>query len=200
MGESRRAEREEIAALRVGLELGLTHIDTAEMYGDGGAERVVAQAIKGHPRESLFVVSKVLPSNASYAGTIKACEQSLARLGTDHLDVYLLHWWSGQHPIADTMRAMQTLVTRGLTRFVGVSNFAVDEMEQAQAALGDTRLACNQVLYHLAIARSSGISCRIASGSGRRSSATRRWPAAGSCASRSSRSPGGTAARPGRWR
>jgi diketogulonate reductase-like aldo/keto reductase len=149
MGESRRTEREEIAALRVGLELGLTHIDTAEMYGDGGAERVVAQAIKGHARESLFLVSKVLPSNASYAGTIKACEQSLARLGTDHLDVYLLHWWSGQHPIADTMRAMQTLVTRGLTRFVGVSNFAVDEMEQAQAALGDTRLACNQVLYHL---------------------------------------------------
>jgi diketogulonate reductase-like aldo/keto reductase len=92
MGESRRAERDEIAALRVGLELGLTHVDTAEMYGDGGAERVVAQAIKGYPRESLFVVSKVLPSNASYAGTIKACEQSLERLGTDYLDVYLLHW------------------------------------------------------------------------------------------------------------
>ena len=149
MGESRRAEREEVAALRVGLELGLTHIDTAEMYGDGGAERVVAQAIEGHPRDSLFIVSKVLPSNASYAGTIKACEQSLARLGTDHLDVYLLHWWSGQHPIADTMRAMQTLVSRGLTRFVGVSNFDVGEMERAQAALGATRLACNQVLYHL---------------------------------------------------
>ncbi|MGH7303917.1 MAG: aldo/keto reductase [Candidatus Rokuibacteriota bacterium] len=149
MGESRRAEREEIAALRVGLELGLTHLDTAEMYGDGGAERVVAQAIEGHPRESLFIVSKVLPSNASYAGTIKACEQSLARLGTDHLDIYLLHWWSGQHPIADTMRAMQTLLTRGLTRFVGVSNFDVGQMRQAQAALGDTRLACNQVLYHL---------------------------------------------------
>jgi diketogulonate reductase-like aldo/keto reductase len=149
MGESRRAERDEIAALRVGLELGLTHVDTAEMYGDGGAERVLAQAIKGYPRESLFVVSKVLPSNASYSGTIKACEQSLERLGTDYLDVYLLHWWSGQHPIADTMRAMATLVKRGLTRFVGVSNFDVDEMKQAQAALGSARLACNQVLYHL---------------------------------------------------
>jgi diketogulonate reductase-like aldo/keto reductase len=149
MGESRRAEREEIAALRVGLELGLTHIDTAEMYGDGGAERVVAQAIKDHPRDSLFIVSKVLPSNASYAGTLAACEQSLARLGIDHLDVYLLHWWSGQHPIADTMRAMATLIQRGLTRFVGVSNFDVDEMQKAQAALGATRLACNQVLYHL---------------------------------------------------
>ena len=149
MGESRRAEREEVAALRAGLELGLTHIDTAEMYGDGGAERVVAQAIKGHSRDALFIVSKVLPSNASESGTVKACEQSLTRLGTDHLDVYLLHWWSGQHPIADTMRAMETLVKRELTRFVGVSNFDVDEMKQAQAALGQTRLACNQVLYHL---------------------------------------------------
>ena len=149
MGESRRVQREEIAALRVGLELGLTHIDTAEMYGDGGAERVVAQAIKGHPREALFLVSKVLPSNASYTGTIAACERSLERLGTDYLDVYLLHWWSGQHPIADTMRAMATLVKRGLTRFVGVSNFDVDEMKQAQAALPGMRLACNQVLYHL---------------------------------------------------
>ena len=149
MGESRRAQRDEIAALRVGLELGLTHIDTAEMYGDGGAERIVAQAITGHPREALFVVSKVLPSNASYAGTIAACERSLERLGTDYLDVYLLHWWSGQHPIADTMRAMATLVKRGLTRFVGVSNFDVGEMKQAQAVLTDVRLACNQVLYHL---------------------------------------------------
>lgn len=148
MGESRRAEREEVAALRLGLELGLTHIDTAEMYGDGGAERVVAQAITGHPRERLFIVTKVLPSNASSAGTIKACEQSLKRLGTDYVDVYLIHWW-GQHPIADTMHAMETLVTRRLTRFVGVSNFDVGQMRQAQAALGPARLACNQVLYHL---------------------------------------------------
>ena len=149
MGESRRAERDEVAALRLGLDLGLTHIDTAEMYGDGGAERIVAQAIKGYPRESLFVVTKVLPSNASYAGTIKACEQSLKRLGTDHIDVYLIHWWSSQHPIADAMRAMETLVMRGLTRFVGVSNFDVEQMNHARAALGIARLACNQVLYHL---------------------------------------------------
>jgi len=149
MGESRRTERAEVAALRLGLELGLTHIDTAEMYGDGGAEGIVAQAIKGHPRDALFIVTKVLPSNASYAGTIKACEQSLKRLGTGHVDVYLVHWWSGQHPIADTMRAMETLVKRGLTRFVGVSNFDVAQMRQAQAALGSARLACNQMLYHL---------------------------------------------------
>ena len=149
MGESRRTERAEIASLRLGLELGLTHIDTAEMYGDGGAERVVSQAIKGHPRDALFIVTKVLPSNASDAGTIKACEQSLKRLGTGHVDVYLVHWWSGQHPIADTMRAMEALVKRGLTRFVGVSNFDVAQMKQAQAALEGARLACNQVLYHL---------------------------------------------------
>jgi diketogulonate reductase-like aldo/keto reductase len=149
MGESRRTERAEVAALRLGLELGLTHIDTAEMYGDGGAERVVAQAINGHPRDALFIVTKVLPSNASYAGRIKACQQSLERLGTGHVDVYLVHWWSGQHPIADTMRAMEALVKRGLTRFVGVSNFDVAQMRQAQAALGSVRIACNQVLYHL---------------------------------------------------
>ena len=149
MGESRRTERAEVAALRLGLELGLTHIDTAEMYGDGGAERVVAQAIKGHPRDALFIVTKMLPSNASYTGTIKACEQSLKRLGTGHVDVYLVLWWSGQHPIAETMRAMEALVKRGLTRFVGVSNFDVAQMRQAQAALESVRLACNQVLYHL---------------------------------------------------
>src|SRR5438093_10579586 len=119
MGASSSAEREEGAAHRLIIELGLTHIETAEMYGDGGAERVVAQAINGHPRDSLFIVTKVLPANASYAGTIKACEQSLERLGTDHADVYLVHWWSSQHRIADTMRAMEALVQRGLTRFVG---------------------------------------------------------------------------------
>ena len=149
MGDRPDAEKAEIAALRLGIELGMTHIDTAEMYGDGGAERVVAQAIKGHPRDALFIVTKVLPSNASYTGTIKACEQSLKRLGTGHVDVYLVHWWSGQHPIAETMRAMEALLTRGLTRFVGVSNFDVAQMRQAQAALGSARLACNQVLYHL---------------------------------------------------
>ncbi len=149
MGESRREEKTEIAALRLGLELGMTHIDTAEMYGGGGAERVVAQAIRGYPRARLFLVTKVLPSNASYAGTLKACEQSVKRLGVDFVDVYLLHWWSERQPVAETMRAMEELVRRGLTRFIGVSNFDAGQMREAQAALRANRLACNQVLYHL---------------------------------------------------
>jgi diketogulonate reductase-like aldo/keto reductase len=148
MGESRGAEKDEITALKLGIELGMTHIDTAEMYADGGAERVVAKAIRGQ-RDRVFVATKVQPSNASYDGTIEACEQSLRRLGTDHVDLYLLHWWSGRHPIVDTMRAMRELVRRGLTRFVGVSNFDVDQMKQAQAVLDGVPLACNQVLYHL---------------------------------------------------
>ena len=148
MGETKGAEREEIAALRLGLELGLTHVDTAEMYADGGAERVVAKAIAGR-RDQVFLVTKVLPSNASYEGTIRACEASLNRLRTDHVDVYLLHWWSDRHPIAETMTAMAELVRRGLTRHVGVSNLDVDQMKAARAALDGLALACNQVLYHL---------------------------------------------------
>jgi diketogulonate reductase-like aldo/keto reductase len=148
MGERPDAEKQEIATLRLGIELGMTHIDTAEMYADGGAERVVAKAIRGR-RDQVFVATKVLPQNASYAGTIGACQASLKRLGTDHVDLYLLHWWSGGHPIAETMRAMQELVRRGLTRFVGVSNFDVDQLKQTKAALGGLPLACNQVLYHL---------------------------------------------------
>jgi diketogulonate reductase-like aldo/keto reductase len=148
MGERRAEAKREVAALRAGIELGMTHIDTAEMYGDGGAERVVGEAIRGR-RDSVFVATKVLPQNASYVGTLKACEQSLKALGTDHVDLYLLHWWSDTHPIADTMRAMEALVRRGLTRFVGVSNFDAEQMAQAQAALTTERLACNQVEYHL---------------------------------------------------
>jgi diketogulonate reductase-like aldo/keto reductase len=148
MGERRADAKHEVAALRAGIELGMTHIDTAEMYGDGGAERVVGEAIRGR-RDSVFVATKVLPQNASYAGTLKACEQSLKALGTDHVDLYLLHWWSDTHPVADTMRALETLVRRGLTRFVGVSNFDPVQMAQAQAALTTERLACNQVEYHL---------------------------------------------------
>jgi len=147
MGESKREEKDEIAALRVGIELGLTHIDTAELYGDGGSERVVAKAIRGR-RESLFIATKVQPSNASYAGTLAACEASLKRLGTPHVDLYLLHW-PGRHPIPETMRGMRELVRRGLARSVGVSNFDVLQMAEARAALGDVPLACNQVLYHL---------------------------------------------------
>ncbi len=148
MGEDRGARKTEVAALRLGIELGLTHIDTAEMYGDGGAERVVAEAVAGQ-RDRVFIATKVLPSNASCAGTIRACEASLRRLRTDHVDLYLLHWWSGAHPIGETMRAMEELRARGLARFVGVSNLDVTQMQAAQAVLAHERLACNQVLYHL---------------------------------------------------
>lgn len=133
-------------ALLAGLELGMTHVDTAELYT--GSEQVVGEAIRGR-RDSVFLVSKVLPRHASHAGTIKACEQSLARLGTDHLDVYLQHWTDGSYPIAETMRAMGELIDRGSIRWAGVSNFDVEELEEAKSALGRHRLACNQVLYHL---------------------------------------------------
>ncbi len=148
MGESRQARRREIDALRLGLDLGLTHIDTAEMYGSGGAEEVIAEALRGRRRSEVFLVSKVLPHNASRAGTVRAAEQSLRRLGTDHLDLYLLHW-PGRHPIAETMAAMEELVAAGKVRFIGVSNFDVAEIRKAIAALGRERLACNQVLYNL---------------------------------------------------
>ena len=133
-------------ALRVGVEVGMTHVDTAELYR--GSEEVVRNAL-GERRDELFLVSKVLPRNASYKGTLEACERSLARLGTERLDCYLLHWWSDEHPIGETMRAMGELVDKGKTRFVGVSNLDVHEMEAAKSALGKHRLACNQVLYHL---------------------------------------------------
>jgi diketogulonate reductase-like aldo/keto reductase len=148
MGESAAARKGEVAALRLGIDLGMTHIDTAEMYGDGGAERVVADAVRGQ-RDRVFIATKVLPSNASYRGTLAACERSLRRLRTDRVDLYLIHWWSDQHPIRDTMRAMEELVARGLTRLIGVSNFDVAQLRAAQAALGRERVACNQVLYHL---------------------------------------------------
>ena len=136
-----------VAALRLGIDLGMTHIDTAEMYGNGRAEETVGEAITGR-RDEVFLVSKVLPSNASYDGTLRACERSLRRLGTNRLDLYLLHW-PGSHPIAETMRAMEQLVTRGMTRFVGVSNFDLPELQDAERALHNEHLACNQVLYHL---------------------------------------------------
>ena len=133
-------------ALRVGLDLGMTHVDTAELYT--GSEQAIAPVIQGR-RDEVFLVSKVLPRNASYKGTLEACERSLQRLGTDRLDVYLLHWSSEEHPLEDTMRALGELVDRGKTRFVGVSNFDVPELEEAKAHLGRHRLAENQVLYHL---------------------------------------------------
>ena len=149
MGDDRRERAAEVAALRLGLDLGLTHIDTAEMYGRGGAEEVIAQVLRGRRRSDIFLVSKVLPENASRAGTIRAAEQSLRRLGTDYLDLYLLHW-QGRHPIAETMEAMEKLIADGKIRLLGVSNFDVAELREAIAALGRERLACNQVLYNLA--------------------------------------------------
>src|SRR5450759_3996404 len=140
-------ERRSIDALRAGIDLGLTHIDTAEMYGNGRAEELVGEAIAGR-RQEVFLVSKVLPSNASYDGTLRACERSLRRLGTDRLDLYLLHWES-EHPIGETMRAMQRLIDEGQIRFAGVSNFDVDQVRAAQSALRNHKLAADQVLYHL---------------------------------------------------
>lgn len=132
-------------ALRAGIELGMTHIDTAELYR--GSEATIAPVIAGR-REEIFLVSKVLPHHASFQGTIERCEASLARLGTDHLDVYLQHWTDGSYPISETMRAMGELIDRGKIRWAGVSNFDVDELEEAKSALGKHRLACDQVLYH----------------------------------------------------
>ncbi|HEY0909097.1 MAG TPA: aldo/keto reductase [Bradyrhizobium sp.] len=134
-----------VAALRRGIELGMTHIDTAEMYGD--AELVIAEAIAGR-RDDLFLVSKVLPSNASRRGTIAACERSLARLKTDRLDCYLLHW-RGSYPLAETMAAFEELVAAGKIRSWGVSNFDADDLDELHDVAGQGRIACNQVLYHL---------------------------------------------------
>jgi diketogulonate reductase-like aldo/keto reductase len=133
-----------IGALRTGLNLSMTHIDTAEMYGD--AEPVVAEAIAGR-RDEVFLVSKVLPGNASRRGTVAACERSLARLKTKRLDCYLLHW-RGAHPLAETVAAFDDLQRAGKILSWGVSNFDVDDLEELRA-IADGRIACNQVLYHL---------------------------------------------------
>ena len=135
-----------VAALRRGIETGMTHIDTAEMYGD--AELVIADAIAGLPREKLFLVSKVLPSNASRRGTITACERSLKRLKTDHLDCYLLHW-RGSYPFEETVAAFDELVDAGKIRSWGVSNFDSDDLDELLDVAGEGKIACNQVLYHL---------------------------------------------------
>ncbi len=134
-----------IAAVRRGLDLGMSHIDIAEYYG--AAENVVGEAIAGR-RDEVFVVSKVMPGNASRSGTIAACEHSLARLRTDRLECYLLHW-RGQHPLAETFAAFEQLKHDGKILSWGVSNFDVSDLEEAWALAGDGRLVCNQVLYHL---------------------------------------------------
>jgi len=136
-----------IATLRRGLDLGMTHIDTAEMYGNGAVERIVGEAIAGR-RDEIFLVSKVLPENASRKGTVEACERSLARLRTDHLDCYLLHW-RGQYPLEETIAAFEQLEREGKILYWGVSNFDVSDLEEAQEIAGEDRVLCNQVLYHL---------------------------------------------------
>ncbi len=147
MGEEPARRQEEIRALRLGIELGMTHIDTAEMYGNGSTEELVGRAIEGM-RGKVFLTSKVLPSNASHAGTIRACERSLKRLRTEHLDLYLIHWWS-RHPIEETMRAMEELTRAGKIRFFGASNFDITQLRQAEQAISRGSIACNQVCYHL---------------------------------------------------
>ena len=136
-----------IAALRRGLDLGLTHIDTAEMYGSGAAESLIAKALEGR-RDEVFLVSKVLPGNASKRGTLEACERSLARLRTDRLDCYLLHW-RGAYRLEETIAAFQILVRDGKILSWGVSNFDVADLEEVAALAGAGLPACNQVLYHL---------------------------------------------------
>jgi diketogulonate reductase-like aldo/keto reductase len=134
-----------VAALKRGIDLGMTHIDTAEMYGD--AELVIADAIEGQ-RDRLFLVSKVLPSNASRRGAITACERSLKRLKTDRLDCYLLHW-RGSYPFEETVAAFDELIAAGKIRSWGVSNFDVDDLDELLDVAGEGAIACNQVLYHL---------------------------------------------------
>ncbi len=143
-----RGDRNEaVAALRRGLDLGLTHLDTAEMYGDGRSEAIIGEAIAGR-REEVFLVSKVLPHHASKAGVRAACERSLRHLKTDRLDCYLLHW-RGPHPLAETVAAFEALKSEGKILSWGVSNFDEDDLDEALEAAGPGRIACNQVLYHL---------------------------------------------------
>jgi diketogulonate reductase-like aldo/keto reductase len=146
-GNNKDTESRAIETLKLGLDLGMTHIDTAEMYGNGHTEELVAQVITER-RDEVFLVSKVLPSNASFEGTIKACKRSLKRLKTDWLDLYLLHWPSS-YPITETMRAMEKLVAEGLIKYIGVSNFDIEELKEAEQALKNEQMASNQVLYHL---------------------------------------------------
>jgi len=146
MGERNGDSAKEVAALRLGIELGMTLIDTAEMYASGGAEQVVAQAVSGI-RDQVFIVSKVLPQNASRSGVPAACERSLKRLNTDRIDLYLLHWRGG-HPLADTVAAFEALKAAGKIRYWGVSNLDTDDMEELVSVPGGSGCAADQVLYH----------------------------------------------------
>jgi diketogulonate reductase-like aldo/keto reductase len=148
MGEDRARRKEEIATLKLGLDLGLTLIDTAEMYGDGAAEQLISEAIAGR-RDEAFLVSKVYPHNASRHGTQDACERSLRRLGTDRIDLYLLHW-RGNVPLTETMEAFMALQRAGKIRWYGVSNMDLTDMKELWSVPGGSGVATNQVLYNLA--------------------------------------------------
>ena len=147
MGENSSQKQKEIDALRLGLDLGMTLIDTAEMYGEGGAEEVVAEAIAGR-REEVYLVSKFYPYNASYDGLIAACDRSLSRLKTDYLDLYLLHW-RGSVPLSETLEGLQHLKQAGKILDYGVSNFDTDDMKEAESLPGGEEIVTNQVLYNL---------------------------------------------------
>jgi diketogulonate reductase-like aldo/keto reductase len=147
MGERRSDRVTEAKALQAGLDLGLNLIDTAEMYGEGGAEEVVAEAMTGR-RDTIFLVSKVYPHNASRSGAIAACERSLKRLKTDRLDLYLLHW-RGSHPLAETVAAFEKLKSDGKLRHWGVSNLDTDDMAELRGVTNGGNCISNQVLYHL---------------------------------------------------
>lgn len=147
MGEDHRRRADEVAALRLGMDLGMTLIDTAEMYGSGGAEKVVAEAIAGR-RDEVFIVSKVLPSNASRQGVKTACERSLRNLRADVIDLYLLHW-RGSVPLGETVEAFEALKAAGKIRHWGVSNFDVDDMEELEGLAAGRAVQANQVLYNL---------------------------------------------------
>ena len=146
MGENARLAQQEVSALKLGIELGLTLIDTAEMYGNGRAEELVAEAVAGR-RDELFIVSKVYPHNASRSGTPAACERSLKRLRTDRIDLYLLHW-PGSHPLSETVEAFEKLREAGKIRYWGVSNFDTGEMGRVWKQPAGENCATNQVLYH----------------------------------------------------
>ena len=147
MGDSPAHAAKEVRALQLGVDLGMTLIDTAEMYADGGAEKIVGKAIVGR-RTGVFLVSKVLPSNASRRGTVAACEASLRRLGTDYLDLYLLHW-RGSYPLAETIQAMNALVEQGKIRLWGVSNLDLDDMVELTDHAAGGSVQTNQLLYNL---------------------------------------------------
>lgn len=147
MGEQSARKSDEIRALQAGIDLGMTLIDTAEMYGEGGAEKIVSEAIRGK-RDDLFIVSKVYPHNASREGVMQACERSLDRLKTDRIDLYLLHW-PGNYDIAETLSGFEDLVTKGMIRYFGVSNFDLAGLRHWCDLEGGDRLATNQVLYNL---------------------------------------------------